>query len=77
MAGEKCAIESEETKLYSSGEALIPKRVRPCSEIRSIAERFRWGSLLPDISSLPPKGGTYSGLLTNPRVREFALRYEF
>jgi hypothetical protein len=44
MAGERCAIESEETKLYSSGEALIPKRVRPCSEISSIAERFRWGS---------------------------------
>ena len=44
MAGESCAIESEETKLYSSGEALIRKRVRTCSEISSIAERFRWAS---------------------------------
>lgn len=38
-------------------------------------KRFDVQTVTTDISS--PTFGTYSGLLTNPRVMEFALRYEF
>ena len=38
-------------------------------------KRFDVQSVTTDISS--SSFGTYSGLLTNPRVMEFALRYEF
>jgi hypothetical protein len=38
-------------------------------------KRFDVQSITKDISS--SSFGEYSGLLTNPRVMEFALRYEF
>jgi len=35
------------------------------------------GSALPSLLQAPSAFGTYSGLLTQPRVMQFALRYEF
>lgn len=35
------------------------------------------GSAVTSIEQSPPQFGTYSSLLTQPRVMQFALRYEF
>ena len=35
------------------------------------------GSAVTSIEQAPPQFGTYSSLLTQPRVMQFALRYEF